>query len=127
MKNTFIGSPVERREDLRFVRGRGQYVDDLHPDGLVYAVILRSLTLIGQLLDQFKGHERTTINQLVVSPDYIRLRAALIQALGPYPEARRAVAKVLSDLETVEVSDGAVGPALGLPGGEENAGNGSRA
>ena len=29
MRNTFIGSPVERREDLRFVRGRGAYVDDL--------------------------------------------------------------------------------------------------
>src|ERR1700748_1892843 len=42
VKNTFIGSPVERREDLRFVRGRGQYVDDLHPDGMLYAVILRS-------------------------------------------------------------------------------------
>ena len=24
--NTFIGSPVERVEDLRFLRGRGQYV-----------------------------------------------------------------------------------------------------
>ena len=31
MKNTFIGSAVERREDLRFVRGRGCYVDDLAP------------------------------------------------------------------------------------------------
>ena len=31
VKNTFIGSPVERREDLRFVRGRGEYVDDLAP------------------------------------------------------------------------------------------------
>ena len=28
MKNTFIGSPMERREDLRFLRGRGEYVDD---------------------------------------------------------------------------------------------------
>src|SRR5215467_7539237 len=42
MRNTFIGSPVERREDLRFVRGRGEYVDDLDPDGLLHAVILRS-------------------------------------------------------------------------------------
>ena len=42
MRNTFIGSPVERREDLRFVRGRGEYVDDLEPDGLLHAVILRS-------------------------------------------------------------------------------------
>ena len=28
MKNTFIGTPMERREDLRFLRGRGEYVDD---------------------------------------------------------------------------------------------------
>ena len=49
MKNTFIGSPVERREDLRFVRGRGQYVDDLEPDGLLYAVILRSAVAHGRI------------------------------------------------------------------------------
>ena len=27
--NSLIGSPIERLEDLRFLRGRGQYVDDL--------------------------------------------------------------------------------------------------
>ena len=27
--NSFIGSPIERLEDLRFLRGRGEYVDDL--------------------------------------------------------------------------------------------------
>jgi len=42
MKNTFIGAPMERREDLRFLRGRGEYVDDLKLDGLLYAVILLS-------------------------------------------------------------------------------------
>jgi carbon-monoxide dehydrogenase large subunit len=42
MKNTFIGAPMERREDMRFLRGRGEYVDDLKLDGLLYAVILRS-------------------------------------------------------------------------------------
>jgi aerobic carbon-monoxide dehydrogenase large subunit len=26
--NSLIGSPIERLEDLRFLRGRGQYVDD---------------------------------------------------------------------------------------------------
>ena len=29
--NSFIGSPIERLEDLRFLRGRGEYVDDLTP------------------------------------------------------------------------------------------------
>jgi len=27
--NTFIGSPVERVEDLRFLRGRGQYMSTI--------------------------------------------------------------------------------------------------
>src|SRR3984893_12701773 len=47
--NAFVGSPVERIEDLRLVRGRGQYVDDLAPDGLLHAVILRSATAHGRI------------------------------------------------------------------------------
>ncbi|HEU5275646.1 MAG TPA: xanthine dehydrogenase family protein molybdopterin-binding subunit [Xanthobacteraceae bacterium] len=49
MKNTFIGAPVERREDLRFLRGRGQYVGDLAPQGLLHAVILRSAVAHGRV------------------------------------------------------------------------------
>jgi carbon-monoxide dehydrogenase large subunit len=37
-----IGSAVERVEDLRLLRGRGQYVDDLHRPNMLHAVILRS-------------------------------------------------------------------------------------
>jgi len=50
MKNTFIGTPMERREDLRFLRGRGTYVDDLKMPGLLHAVILRSSVAHGRLL-----------------------------------------------------------------------------
>ena len=50
MKNTFIGSPVQRREDLRFLRGRGTYVDDLAPDNLLHAVIVRSAVAHGRLV-----------------------------------------------------------------------------
>jgi aerobic carbon-monoxide dehydrogenase large subunit len=49
MKNTFIGASIERREDLRFLRGRGTYVDDLQVPGLLYAVILRSSVAHGRL------------------------------------------------------------------------------
>jgi hypothetical protein len=49
MKNTFIGAPMERREDLRFLRGRGEYVDDLAVEGLLYAVILRSSVAHGRI------------------------------------------------------------------------------
>ena len=50
MKNTFIGTPMERREDLRFLRGRGEYVDDVAVPGLLYAVILRSSVAHGRLV-----------------------------------------------------------------------------
>jgi carbon-monoxide dehydrogenase large subunit len=40
--NSLIGSPIERVEDLRFLRGRGQYVDDLARENLLHAAILRS-------------------------------------------------------------------------------------
>ena len=49
MKNTFIGTPMERREDLRFLRGRGEYVDDLAPANLLHAAILRSSVAHGRL------------------------------------------------------------------------------
>jgi aerobic carbon-monoxide dehydrogenase large subunit len=47
--NTFIGASVERVEDLRFLRGRGQYVDDLARPGQWHAAIVRSLVAHGRL------------------------------------------------------------------------------
>ena len=47
--NTFVGSPIERVEDLRFLRGRGQYVDDIVRDGLLHAAILRSSVAHGRI------------------------------------------------------------------------------
>ena len=38
----FVGQPIERFEDLRLLRGRGEYVDDLHREGMLHAVIVRS-------------------------------------------------------------------------------------
>ncbi len=34
--------PLPRKEDARFIRGQGKYVDDLQPPGLLYGAILRS-------------------------------------------------------------------------------------
>lgn len=47
--NTFIGSPVERVEDLRFVRGRGQYVDDLARPDQWHAAVVRSPVAHGRI------------------------------------------------------------------------------
>jgi carbon-monoxide dehydrogenase large subunit len=47
--NRYIGSAVERIEDLRFLRGKGKYVDDLSRAGLLHAAILRSPVAHGQI------------------------------------------------------------------------------
>jgi len=39
---SIIGDKPKRREDLRFITGRGSYLDDLAFDGLTHAVVLRS-------------------------------------------------------------------------------------
>jgi len=38
----FIGQSVPRKEDARFLTGRGQYTDDLILQGQTYAYFLRS-------------------------------------------------------------------------------------
>src|ERR1700685_268692 len=40
--NAFVGSPIERIEDLRFLRGRGQFIDDLNHEGQWYGAVVRS-------------------------------------------------------------------------------------
>jgi len=42
MNSTGIGAKVVRREDQRFVTGRGRYTDDLRPPGTSFAIMLRS-------------------------------------------------------------------------------------
>src|SRR5580692_2731101 len=47
--NTYIGSPIERLEDFRFLRGAGTYVDDIAREGLLHAAIVRSPVAAGRL------------------------------------------------------------------------------
>jgi carbon-monoxide dehydrogenase large subunit len=47
--NRYIGAPIERVEDLRFLRGRGEYVADLVREGMLHAAILRSPVAHGRI------------------------------------------------------------------------------
>ena len=42
MTATGIGAPVRRKEDQRFITGKGQYTDDINRPGQAYAVFVRS-------------------------------------------------------------------------------------
>ena len=39
---SYIGAPLRRREDVRFITGQGQYLDDISLPGMLHAAILRS-------------------------------------------------------------------------------------
>ncbi|HEY4406594.1 MAG TPA: xanthine dehydrogenase family protein molybdopterin-binding subunit [Xanthobacteraceae bacterium] len=69
--NTFIGSPVERVEDLRFLRGRGQYLDDLARAGEWHAAIVRSPVAHGRLrsVEMAAARAMPGVNALLTAAD----------------------------------------------------------
>ena len=52
-----------------------------------------------KLLGDLGVGSTTNVNVLVM-PAYVELRLALMDALGPYPEVRQSVARVLHQLES---------------------------
>jgi carbon-monoxide dehydrogenase large subunit len=50
LRNSLVGSPIERVEDYRFLRGEGTFVDDLDFSDQLHAVVLRSNVAHGRLL-----------------------------------------------------------------------------
>jgi len=62
-----------------------------------------NLELTGKLLGDL-GIGVTNVNVLVM-PQYVELRVALVQALASFPEARQAVAAVLHQLESRAAAD----------------------
>ena len=48
-RNVYVGQEMERTEDFRFLTGRGTFVDDYEPAGLLHAAILRSSVPHGRI------------------------------------------------------------------------------
>jgi carbon-monoxide dehydrogenase large subunit len=48
-RKRLVGSSVERIEDLRLLRGKGTYVDDVQKPNILHAVILRSPIAHGEI------------------------------------------------------------------------------
>ena len=62
-------------------------------------VIHKNLEMVGRYLGLFANLNVSTNVNILVSEDYLRLRQALTLALRPFPEARRAVAEALHQIE----------------------------
>jgi len=78
--NSFIGRPVERIEDLRLLRGRGQYVGDLAVDGALHAVVLRSSIAHGLIrrIEATGARAHPGVHAVITAQD-------IAQVLAPIP------------------------------------------
>src|ERR1700686_1400106 len=92
-RNAFIGNPIERREDFRFLTGRGQYVDDLTLDGVLHAAILRSQVAHGRIraIDVAAARTRPGVVAVITAADIggvptIPLRQEPLPALQQYQQ-----------------------------------------
>src|SRR5215471_2884614 len=81
--NAFIGMPLERIEDLRLLRGRGQYVGDLAPEDALHAVVLRSSIAHGRIrhIDASGARTRPGVHAVIIAEDVVRALSAPIPVI----------------------------------------------
>ena len=80
---------------------------DLRAAAAIHARLTANLELTARLLDEIGTHSTTVTNNLIVAPQYLELRAKLLEALSPpqFRAARHAVVAALRDIETIEPTD----------------------
>jgi aerobic carbon-monoxide dehydrogenase large subunit len=102
VRNSYIGRPIERTEDLRFLRGRGTYVADVNRQGQLYAVILRSSVAHGTIrsIDVSRAMQLPGGRHIIVGADLgaavprIPLRLQPLPQLEPFHQPMLADGKV---------------------------------
>src|SRR5262245_49295760 len=100
--NRLVGSPIERIEDLRLLRGRGQYIDDIAREGMLHAAILRSSVAHGRIraIDTAALRDKKGVHGAITAADIgtpvpnIPMRQEPMPALLPYEQPVIAHGKV---------------------------------
>jgi carbon-monoxide dehydrogenase large subunit len=114
--NSFIGSPVERIEDLRFLRGRGEFIDDVTRAGVLHAVILRSQVAHGRIrsIDGAAALARPGVHAVITAADIgevptIGLRQELLPEFKRFqqPVIARGKVRYVGEPIAVVVADSA--------------------
>jgi carbon-monoxide dehydrogenase large subunit len=100
--NSFIGSPMERVEDLRFLRGRGTYVSDISRPDQLYAVVFRSPEAHGRIrsIDTSRALALPGVRAVITATDLgasvprVPLRLQPLPQLEPFHQPMLAHDKV---------------------------------
>ncbi len=98
---SIIGQPIERSEDLRFVKGAGQFVDDIKRVDMLHAVVLRSGVAHGRIrnLDASAARAMNGVCAVITAEEIgtiplIPLRLAILPEYKPYLQPVIAADKV---------------------------------
>jgi carbon-monoxide dehydrogenase large subunit len=96
--NLFVGSPIERLEDLRFLTGRGQYIDDLAAEGMLHAAILRSSVAHGRIrsIDTKAALARPGVHAVITAADIGKVPTIPLRH-DPTPAIRRFEQPVIAN------------------------------
>jgi carbon-monoxide dehydrogenase large subunit len=101
-RRPYVGSGVERLEDLRFLTGQGLYVDDLAPANLLHAAIFRSQDAHGRIraINTAAARAVPGVHAVITAADFgarvplIPLRTEPLPALARFEQPVLAHGKV---------------------------------
>jgi carbon-monoxide dehydrogenase large subunit len=96
--NTYIGTPLKRREDARFLTGRGAFVGDLHPANMLHAAILRSPVAHGRIvsIDQRRALALPKVHRVITATD-VGAVPRIPMRQEPMPELTRCEQPVIAE------------------------------
>jgi len=108
---------VAQRARLGNVADRARAKNNFLGESGAEKLVLANLVTTARLLGELSTGSTTTVQNLIIAPAYLALRAALLQALSPpeYAKARAAVSAALRRVETAPVDEPAATLAIAGP------------
>jgi hypothetical protein len=100
-----LASLVSQRARLQLLSEAAFEQGEVHAATSVERAITASLELTSKLLGVLVQRTHTTSTSVLISADYLVLRAAIVRALRPFPEASAAVGRALAELELSAAKD----------------------
>jgi hypothetical protein len=100
-----LGSLMVQRARLLQLAALATDLGDVRGAVSTESAITASLALTARLLGQLVQVHDVRHSSILLTPDYLRLRQALVAALRPFPEAARAVGAALHAIESEAATD----------------------
>ena len=121
--NSLIGSPIERLEDLRFLRGRGQFVDDVARANMLHAAILRSSVAHGRIrsIDVAAARALAGVHSVITAKDIGNRVPRVPMRLQPLPDFEPFGQPVIAEAKVRYVGEALAVVLADTPGIAEDA------